>query len=47
MMRPGTDYGASTILAQLRLGDTFDEILGVHVNEDLSDIGNVDQQKEQ
>jgi hypothetical protein len=47
MMRPGTDYGASTILAQLRLGDTIDEILGVHVNEDLSDIGNVDQQKEQ
>lgn len=45
-MTHGTDDEASTILAQLRLGDTVDEILGVDMDEDLSGIGDADKRNQ-
>ncbi|KAI5241656.1 hypothetical protein E4T42_07926 [Aureobasidium subglaciale] len=46
-LRYSTDNEASAILAQLRLGDTIDGILGVDMAEGPSDLSEVDQWKEQ
>ncbi|THW71935.1 hypothetical protein D6D19_06952 [Aureobasidium pullulans] len=46
-LRYSTDNEASAILAQLRLGDTVDEILGVDMVEGLSEMSEVDQWKDQ
>lgn len=46
-LRYSTDNEASAILAQLRLGDTIDGILGVDMVEGLSEMSEVDQWKDQ
>lgn len=46
-LRYSTDNEASAILAQLRLGDTVDGILGADMADGLSDMGEVDQVTEQ
>jgi hypothetical protein len=46
-LRYSTDNEASAILAQLRLGDTVDGILGAEMADGLSDMGEVDQVMEQ
>jgi hypothetical protein len=46
-LRYSTDNEASAILAQLRLGDTVDGILGADMADGLSDMGEVDQVMEQ
>jgi hypothetical protein len=45
-MTHGTDDEASTILAQLRLGDTVDEILDVDMDGGHSGIGNADKRNQ-
>jgi hypothetical protein len=46
-LRYSTDNEASAILAQLRLGDTVDGILGADMADGLSDMGEVEQVMEQ
>ena len=46
-LRYSTDNEASAILAQLRLGDTVDGILGADMADGLSDMGELDQVTEQ
>jgi hypothetical protein len=46
-LRYSTDNEASAILAQLRLGDTVDGILGADMADGLSDMGEGDQVMEQ
>jgi hypothetical protein len=46
-LRYSTDNEASAVLAQLRLGDTVDGILGVDMIEGLSNMSEVDQWREQ
>ncbi|KAI4718287.1 hypothetical protein E4T48_05458 [Aureobasidium sp. EXF-10727] len=46
-LRYSTDNEASAILAQLRLGDTIDSILGVDMADGISDMGDGEQSKEQ
>lgn len=46
-LRYSTDNEASAILAQLRLGDTVDGILGADMADSLSDMGELDQVTEQ
>lgn len=46
-LRYSTDNEASAILAQLRLGDTIDGILGVDMADGISDMADLEQGKEQ
>lgn len=46
-LRYSTDNETSSMLAQLRLGDTVNGILGVDMVEGFSDTSEVDQWKEQ
>lgn len=46
-LRYSTDNEASAILAQLRLGDTVDGILGADMADGLSEMGEVDRAMEQ
>ncbi|KAH0209428.1 hypothetical protein KCV03_g10310, partial [Aureobasidium melanogenum] len=46
-LRYSTDNEASAILAQLRLGDTIEEILGVDMADGVSDMAEGEQLKEQ
>lgn len=46
-LRYSTDNEASAILAQLRLGDTIDVILGADMADGISDTADGEQGKEQ